>query len=95
MLDAPAEATHNPSADLVLTGSGLGAVQEVVAWPAGGIGAPTDVRSLPFVAAGAGQITVSSAAGLADLPAAITLWRLAAQLPGPGFTPYVALEVAR
>jgi hypothetical protein len=95
VLDAPAEATHDPSADLTLTGSGLGAVQEVVAWPAHGIGAPTEVRSLPFTSAGAGQITVSSAGGLAGLPAAITSWRLAAQLPGPGYTPYVALEVAR
>jgi hypothetical protein len=95
VLDAPAEATHDPATDLVLTGSGLGAVQEVVAWPARGIGAPTDVRSLPFVSAGAGQITVSSAGGLADLPAAITSWRLAAQLPGPGYTPYVTLELAR
>ena len=95
VLDAPAEATHDPSTDLVLTGSGLGAVQELVAWPARGIGAPTDVRSLPFASGGAGQITVSSAGGLAALPAAISSWRLAAQLPGPAYTPYVALEVAR
>lgn len=95
LLDAPAEATHDPSTDLVLTGTGLGAVQEVVAWPARGIGAPTDVRSLPFVSGGAGQITVSSAGGLANLPAAITSWRLAAQLPGPDYTPYVALELAQ
>jgi hypothetical protein len=95
VLDAPAEAAHDPSADLVLTGSGLGAVQEVVTWPARGIGAPSDVRSLPFASGGAGKITVRSAGGLAGLPAAITSWRLAAQLPGPGYTPYVALEVAR
>ena len=95
VLDAPAEATHDPSADLVLTGSGLGTVQEVVAWPARGIGAPADVRSLPFVSGGAGEVTVRSTGGLADLPAVISSWRLAAQLPGPGYTPYVALEVAR
>jgi len=95
VLYALAESTHFPSTDLVLTGSGLGPVQEVLAWPARGIGAPTDVRSLPFASGGAGQITVRSAGGLADLPAAIASWRLAAQLPGPGYTPYVALEVAR
>ena len=95
LLDAPAEATHDPSADLMLTGSGLGPVQEVLVWPASGIGAPADVRSLSFASGGAGQITVRSAAGLADLPAAITAWRLAAQLPGPAYTPYIALDVAR
>jgi hypothetical protein len=94
VLDAPAQPTHDPANDLVLTGRGLGPVSEVVAWPARGIGAPTDVRSLPFTSGGTGQLTVTSAGGLADLPAAITSWRLAAGLPGPSFTPYVALELA-
>jgi len=95
VLDAPAEPTHDPGTDLVLTGAGLSAVGEVVAWPARGIGAPTDVRSLPFTSGGAGQLTVRSTGGLADLPAAIGAWRLAAGLPGPSFTPYVELELAR
>jgi hypothetical protein len=95
VLDAPAEPAHDPATDLALTGSGLGPVGEVVAWPARGIGAPTDVRSLPFVSGGAGQLTVRSTGGLADLPAVIGSWRLAAGLPGPAFTPYVELELAR
>jgi hypothetical protein len=95
VLDAPAEPTHDPATDLVLTGRGLGPVGEVVAWPARGIGAPTDVRSLAFAPGGGGQITIHSVGGLADLPAAISSWRLAAGLPGPSFTPYVALELRR
>ncbi len=95
VLDAPAEVIHDPATDLVLTGAGLGPVQQVLAWPARGIGAPTDVRVLPFHPGGAGQITVSSAGGLAALPSGITSWRLAAELPGLTFTPYVVLEVVR
>lgn len=95
LLDAPAEIGHDPAADLVLTGSDLTAVQSVLAWPASGIGAPSEVRPLPYAVGGAGTLTVRSTGGLADLPTAITSWRLAAELPGPGYTPYVAVELLR
>lgn len=95
VLDAPAEPAHDPGTDLELTGAGLGPVLGVVAWPAGGIGAPTDVRALPFQLGGPDKLTVRSAGGLVDLPPAITSWRLAAELPGQTFTPYITLELAR
>jgi hypothetical protein len=95
-LDAPAAAVpHDSATDLVVRGAGLGAVQEVLAWPDDGIRAPTDVHSLPFSIGGPGSLTVRSAAGLADLPGAVSTWRLAARLAGQRYTPFVVVELAR
>ena len=95
LLDAPEEPTHDPATDLTLGGGGLGAVHEVVVWPDRGIGAPTDVHPIPFVAGGPTAITVRSTGGLADLPGSITRWRLAARLTGQSYTSYVVLELTR
>jgi hypothetical protein len=95
LLDAPKEPTHDAGSNLTLSGSGLDAVHEVVVWPDRGIGAPTDVHSVPFVTGGPAAITVRSTGGLADLPGAITRWRLAARLSGQSYTSYVVLELTR
>ena len=95
-LDAPAAAApHDPATDLVVGGAGLGAVQEVLAWPDDGIRAPSDVHSLPFSVAGPGSLTVRSTGGLADLPAAVSTWRLAARLAGQRYTPFIVVELLR
>jgi len=95
LLDAPADPSHDAATDLTISGAGLAAVSEVVAWPDRGIGAPTDVHSLTFAGAGAAAITVRSSGGLADLPASITRWRLAARTTGQAYTSYVVLELTR
>jgi hypothetical protein len=93
LLDAPADPRHDPGSDLDLTGGNLDGVHEVVAWPDRGIGAPSDVHSLAFVAGGPGALTVPSTGGLAGLPRAIRSWRIAARLTGQSYTPYVVLEL--
>lgn len=95
LLDAAATPSHHAGTDLVLTGAGLNAVQDVVVWPDSGIGAPSDVHDVPFTVNSADALTVRSFNGLADLPAAITLWRLAARHSGHHYTPYVVLELRR
>jgi hypothetical protein len=95
LLDAPEAPTHEAATDLTLSGSGLGAVHEVVVWPDRGIGAPTDVHSVPFAPGGPAAITVRSTGGLADLPPSIVRWRLAARLAGQSYTSDVVLELTR
>jgi hypothetical protein len=95
-VDTPDSVTpHDAATDLLLSGVGLAGVQEVVVWPDGGIRAPDDVRSIPFAVAADGSLTVRATAGLADLPEAIAVWRLAARLAGQRYTPYVVVELAR
>ena len=94
-LDAPAAVAHDATTPLELTGAGLDAVQEVLAWPDRGVAAPSDVRSLSFVAGGPGALTVPVAGGLDQLAGGISGWRLAGRLPGPEYTPFVVLELDR
>jgi hypothetical protein len=94
-LDAPPAPIHGAGTDLVLTGTGLGVVQEIVAWPDRGVAAPSEVHTLPFSSGGAGALTVRSAGGLAQLPASIATWRIAARLTGQSYAPYIVLELSR
>jgi hypothetical protein len=92
-VDAPAALRHDAGDDLVLSGANLGDAQEAVVWPDVGIAAPTDVHSIPLSAVAAGSITVPSAGGLADLPAARGPWRLTIRVGDHVYTPHVVLEL--
>lgn len=94
-LDAPAAPVHDAGVDLALTGTGLDGVQEMLAWPDRGVAAPSEVHPLSFAPGGPGELTVRSAGGLDQLPAAITTWRLAGRLAGQTYTPFVVLELDR
>ena len=84
---------HDPATDLVLTGATLADAQAALVWPDAGVGAPTDVHTLPVANAQPGEVTVPSAGGLATLPAAPGAWRLTVRVGDQVFTPYVVLEL--
>jgi hypothetical protein len=90
-VDAPAALTHDPSANLVLTGANLADAQEALLWPDVGVTAPTDVHGVAVENVTAGSVTVPSAGGLADLPA--RAWRLAVRIGDHVYTPYVLVEL--
>ena len=92
-VDAPAALVHDPATDLVLTGATLADAQAALVWPDAGVGAPTDVHTLPVANAQPGEVTVPSAGGLATLPAAPGAWRLTVRVGDQVFTPYVVLEL--
>ena len=99
LLDAPADAVHDASTDLVLTGQGLTAADAAFAWPADGIRAPDDVVPLALSAVSAGGATLPSASagplsGLAAVAARGSTWRVALRILGGGFTPFIRLELS-
>jgi hypothetical protein len=85
---------HDPADDLVLTGANLGDAEEAVLWPDVGVTAPTDVHNIPVIDVAAGSVTVPSAGGLADLPAARGPWRLTIRIGDHVYTPHVLVELA-
>lgn len=90
-VDAPSVLQHDPSDDLVLTGANLADAEEAILWPDVGVTAPPDVHSLPVEDVAAGSVTVPSAGGLADLPAARGPWRLTIRVGDHVYTPHVLL----
>ena len=83
-VDAPAALVHDPATDLVLTGANLADAQAALAWPDAGVGAPTDVHTLPVAGVQPGAVTLPSAGGLATSPAGHGPWRLTVRVGEPG-----------
>ncbi|MGF1648486.1 MAG: Pvc16 family protein [Kineosporiaceae bacterium] len=92
VVDAPPAAPHSRLTDLELSGAGLTGAEEVLAWPDAGVGAPSDVVSLPFAASSAGSVRVLSAGGLATLRPSVRRWRLTVRI-ATVFTPFVVLDL--
>jgi hypothetical protein len=92
-IDALPAPTHDPSTNLVVTGANLAAAEEAILWPDVGVTAPTDVHGMAVDNVTAGSVTVPSAGGLADLPAARGPWRLTLRIGEHRYTPYVLVEL--
>jgi hypothetical protein len=93
VVDAPPATPHDPGADLVLTGAQLAGAQEAVLWPDAGLGAPTDVHSLPVSGVADGSVTIPSAGGLATVGSRGP-WRLTVRVGAQVYTPYVLVELS-
>ncbi len=90
-IDAPADIRHPLANNLTLTGRALGnGPVELILWPDQGVSMPSDVRTIPGVAAGGGTTITVNAADLATLGQ--TTYRISLHFDTHGFTPYVLLE---
>ncbi len=93
VVDAPPATPHDPGTDLVLGGANLAGAQEAVLWPDAGLGAPTDVHSLPVSGVADDSVTIPSAGGLATVGGRGP-WRLTLRVGAQVYTPYVLVELS-
>lgn len=92
-LDALGALTHDPGADLVLTGANLDGATEIVVWPDGGVATPAEVQTFPVALASPSSITVTGPGVLAlGRFREGVLYRVAARVDTYVYTPYILVE---